>query len=49
MHCLPIRRNVVATDGAIDGPRSWIVETAGNRMWTAMAVLERLLEGRWSR
>ena len=45
MHCLPVRRNVVATDDLLDGPRSWVHETAGNRMWTAMALLETLLDG----
>lgn len=49
MHCLPIRRNVVATDAAIDGTNSWIHEQAGHRMWTAMALLECLLEGSWTR
>lgn len=43
MHCLPIRRNVVATDAVMDGPRSWVQETAGLRLWTAMAFFERLL------
>ncbi len=46
MHCLPIRRNVVATDAVLDGPHSWIHETAGLRMWTAMALLERIGGGR---
>ena len=45
MHCLPIRRNVVATDAVLDGPHSWVHETAGLRMWTTMALLERLVEG----
>ncbi len=43
MHCLPMRRNVVATDDVMDGPRSWVQETAGLRLWTAMAFFERLL------
>jgi N-acetylornithine carbamoyltransferase len=43
MHCLPVRRNVVVTDEVIDGPNSWVYETAGLRMWTAVALLERLL------
>lgn len=43
MHCLPVRRNVVVTDGVLDGPRSWTTETAGNRRWTAMALLEEML------
>lgn len=43
MHCLPIRRNVVATDAALDGPASWVIETAHRRMWTAAALLEQML------
>jgi len=50
MHCLPTRRNVVATDGVLDGPNSWVHQTAHRRLWTAAAVLERLLgqEEPWS-
>ena len=44
MHCLPVRRNVVVADEVIDGPQSWTKYTAGMRMWTAMAVLEHMLE-----
>jgi N-acetylornithine carbamoyltransferase len=43
MHCLPVRRNVVVADSVIDGPDSWVRETAALRLWTAMAVLERVL------
>jgi len=43
MHCLPVRRNVVVTDEALD--ESWAYETAHLRMWTAMAALEWLLDG----
>jgi N-succinyl-L-ornithine transcarbamylase len=45
MHCLPVRRNVVVTDEVIDSPRSLTNETGGLRMWTAMALLERFLDG----
>lgn len=50
MHCLPVRRNVVVTDGVLDGDQSWVIETAHRRMWTALAVLEGLLgeETPWS-
>ncbi len=44
MHCLPIRRNVKATDGVLDSPRSVVVDQAENRMWAQMALLERLFE-----
>ena len=43
MHCLPVRRNVVVADAVLDGPRSWVLDEAENRLWTAAAVLEQLL------
>lgn len=46
MHCLPVRRNVVVTDDVLDGPDSWVQEEAGLRLWTALALLERLLSAR---
>lgn len=45
MHCLPVRRNVVVADDVIDGANSWTTAEAGLRMWTAMALLERILGG----
>lgn len=42
MHCLPIRRNVVATDEVID--RSLVFEQTRNREYAAQAVLQNLLE-----
>ena len=44
MHCLPVRRNVVVTDGVIDSPNSVVVEQAANREVTAQAVLKMILE-----
>ena len=44
MHCLPVRRNMKVTDEVIDGPQSIVVEQAGNRLWSAQAVLKRILE-----
>ncbi|WP_372947424.1 N-acetylornithine carbamoyltransferase [Mariniphaga sp.] len=44
MHCLPVRRNVVVTDGVLDGPFSIVVEQAANREVTAQAVLKMILE-----
>lgn len=44
MHCLPVRRNVVVTDGVIDSPDSIVVEQAYNREITAQAVLKMILE-----
>lgn len=42
LHCLPVRRNVIVTDGVLDSPRSAHLEEAGNRLWTAVAVLAAL-------
>lgn len=41
MHCLPIRRNVVATDEVID--TSIVYRQAQNRIWAAQTVLHQLL------
>ncbi len=43
MHPLPVRRNVVATDEVLDGPRSAIYEQAANRTHVQKALLMRLL------
>lgn len=39
LHCLPVRRGVVVTDGVIDSERSGVRDEAENRYWTAAAVL----------
>ncbi len=44
MHCLPVRRNVIVTDGVLDSPSSIVVEQAANREITAQAVLKMMLE-----
>lgn len=44
MHCLPVRRNVIVTDGVIDSANSIVVEQAANREITAQAVLKMILE-----
>ena len=41
MHCMPIRRNVIATDEVIDS--SIIYDQAANRVWSAQAVLKQIL------
>ncbi len=43
MHCLPVRRNVVISDAALDDPRCVVVDQAENRLWTQAAILNRLL------
>lgn len=45
LHCLPVRRNVVVTDGVLDGPWSAVVDQAENRLWAQQALLEDLLDG----
>lgn len=45
MHCLPVRRNVVVSDGVIDSANSVVIQQAGNREWAAQAVIKRILEG----
>jgi len=42
MHCLPVRRNVIASDEVIDN--SWVYRQAENRVWAAQVVLKKLLE-----
>jgi N-acetylornithine carbamoyltransferase len=43
LHCLPVRRNVVVTDGVLDGPWSRVTDQAENRLHVQRAVLETLL------
>jgi N-succinyl-L-ornithine transcarbamylase len=44
MHCLPVRRNVVVEDAVLEGPRSLVLEQAGNRTVAAQLALMHLLE-----
>ncbi|HLQ36955.1 MAG TPA: acetylornithine carbamoyltransferase, partial [Planctomycetota bacterium] len=44
MQPLPVRRNVVATDEVLDGPRSVIYEQAANRLHVQKALLMQLLK-----
>ncbi len=44
MHPLPVRRNVVATDEVLDGPRSMIYDQAANRTHVQKALLMQLLK-----
>ena len=39
MHCLPVRRNVVVSDGVISSAKSLVLQQANNRTWAAQAVL----------
>ncbi|MEQ9423263.1 MAG: N-acetylornithine carbamoyltransferase [Cyclobacteriaceae bacterium] len=45
MHCLPVRRNLVVTDEVLDSSHSVVVQQAGNREFSAQAVLKRMIEG----
>ena len=44
MHCLPIRRNIVASDSVLDNTNSLVIEQANNRTFAAQAVLKILLD-----
>ena len=44
MHCLPIRRNIVAADDVLDSPNSLVIEQANNRTFAAQVVLKKILE-----
>ncbi|MBN1800230.1 MAG: N-acetylornithine carbamoyltransferase [Candidatus Lokiarchaeota archaeon] len=43
MHCLPIRRNIVAKDEVVDGKHSIVYDQAENRLYTVKALLYDLL------
>lgn len=42
MHCLPVRRNVEIADELLDGPRSVVIQEAGNRLHVQKAILATL-------
>lgn len=42
MHCLPVRRNVIVTDGVIDSPNSVVIDEAENRLHIQKAILSKL-------
>lgn len=44
MHCLPVRRNVVAEDAVLDSENSLIIPQAHNRTFAAQWVLKQILE-----
>lgn len=43
MHCLPVRRNVIVTDGVIDSPASVVIDEAENRLHMQKAILKRIV------
>jgi N-succinyl-L-ornithine transcarbamylase len=44
MHCLPLRRNVIASDGVMDSEHNLTTEQAQNRIYSAQVVLKNILE-----
>ena len=44
MHCLPVRRDLELSSEILDGPNSLVIHEAGNRLWSAQAVLKAMLE-----
>ena len=44
MHCLPIRRNIVADDAVVDGKHSIVYDEAENRLYMIKALLYYLLK-----
>ena len=44
MHCLPVRRNVVAEDAVLDSDNSVVIHEANNRTYAAQVVLKKILE-----
>ncbi len=43
MHCLPVRRNVVVTDGVLDGAQNAAIDEAENRLHVQKAVLAQIV------
>jgi N-acetylornithine carbamoyltransferase len=44
MHCLPVRRNVIVTDGVIDSARSVVIDEAENRLHVQKAIMSHLIK-----
>jgi N-acetylornithine carbamoyltransferase len=44
MHCLPVRRNVVVTDGVLDGAQNAAIDEAENRLHVQKAALASILQ-----
>ena len=42
-HCLPLRRNIKATDGVMDAPYCFAIDEAENRLRVQKAIMARLL------
>jgi N-acetylornithine carbamoyltransferase len=44
MHCLPVRRNVIVTDGVIDSLNSVVIDEAENRLHIQKAIMTKLIK-----
>jgi N-succinyl-L-ornithine transcarbamylase len=44
MHCLPVRRNMIVTDGVIESPQSLVIPEAANRVVSAQTILKEILK-----
>ena len=44
MHCLPVRRNVIVTDGVIDSSASVVIDEAENRLHVQKAIMAKMLK-----
>ncbi len=44
MHCLPVRRNVIVTDGVIDSANSVVIDEAANRLHIQKAIMTELIK-----
>jgi len=44
MHCLPVRRNVVVTDGVIDSANSVVLDEAENRLHVQKAIMAKIVK-----
>lgn len=44
MHCLPVRRNVIVTDGVIDSASSLVIDEAENRLHVQKAIMTELIK-----
>jgi N-acetylornithine carbamoyltransferase len=44
MHCLPVRRNVIVTDGVIDSANSAVIDEAENRLHIQKAIMSEVIK-----
>lgn len=47
MHCLPVRRNVIVTDGVIDSTASVVIDEAENRLHVQKAIMTKVLSAEY--